>query len=156
VATLYIYYKDKEDLLSSLATELGRKMGDAMLKDFDPESSFEAGLRQQWLNRYHYMIENQSISLFFEQVRTSSYQEQFLKAFAEDLKNVFGKFMDNIVARGEINAMPLEVYWSVAFAPLYALIKFNNEGQSVGGKPFKLTDEMFWQAFDLVVKALKR
>ncbi|PTS94554.1 TetR/AcrR family transcriptional regulator, partial [Pedobacter sp. HMWF019] len=30
VATLYIYYKDKEDLLSSLATELGRKMGDAM------------------------------------------------------------------------------------------------------------------------------
>ncbi|HWW42873.1 TetR/AcrR family transcriptional regulator [Pedobacter sp.] len=156
VATLYIYYKDKEDLLSSLATELGRKMGDAMLKDFDPESSFEAGLRQQWLNRYHYMIENQSISLFFEQVRTSSYQEQFLKAFAEDLKNVFGKFMDNIVARGEINAMPLEVYWSVAFAPLYALIKFNNEGQSLGGKPFKLTDEMFWQAFDLVVKALKR
>lgn len=156
VATLYIYYKDKEDLLTTLAAEQGKQMGEAMLKNFDPEASFEDGLRQQWINRYEYMMKNQSVGLFFEQVRTSSYQETFLKAFSEDLQHIFGKFMSNVVSRGEIEPVPLEVYWSVAFAPLYSLIKFNHEGQSLAGRPFKLTDKLFWQAFDLVVKAFKR
>lgn len=156
VATIYIYYKDKDDLIIQLATEQGTLMASTMLKDFDPEVSFEEGLRQQWINRYQYMIENQSISRFCEQIKNSPYQEQFLSTFMGDITKTFGRFMENIVSRGEIDPLPFEVYWSIAFAPLYALIKFNNDGQSMGGKPFKMTDELLWQAFDLVVKALKR
>lgn len=74
----------------------------------------------------------------------------------EDALVKFKRFNDNIISRGEVREMPFEVYWSVAFAPLYALIKFNNEGQSLGGKPFKMTDEMLWEAFDLVVKGLRK
>ncbi len=155
VATLYIYYKDKDDLILNLAIEHGALMAAATLKDFDPDSSFEDGLRRQWQNRYRHMTANKSIGLFYEQLRTSPYQEQFLASFMGDISLTLGKFMENVVSRGEINAMPLEVFWSVAYAPLYALIKFNNEGQSLGGTPFVLTDEMLWQSFDLVVKALK-
>ncbi|MGY0036846.1 hypothetical protein [Pedobacter sp. NJ-S-72] len=52
--------------------------------------------------------------------------------------------------------MHFEVFWSIAFAPLYSLVKFNNDGQSLGGRPFKMNDKMLWQAFDFVVKALKK
>jgi TetR/AcrR family transcriptional repressor of multidrug resistance operon len=156
VATLYIYYKDRDDLILKIAIEEGALMGDAMIKDFDPEMLFEQGLRKQWENRYNYMVANPIMTLFFEQLRSSSYQQIFLSSFLKDFKLVMGKFMDNIIARGEIDVMPFEVYWSVAFAPLYNLIRFENEGQSMAGKPFKMTDEILWKTFDLVVKALKK
>jgi TetR/AcrR family transcriptional repressor of multidrug resistance operon len=155
VATLYIYYKDRDDLILSIALEEGDKMGDAMIKDLDPDSSFEDGLRVQWKNRYKYMIENPLLGNFFDQIRSSSYQAQFADLFMRKFKATIGRFMNNVVARGEINAMPFEVYWSIAFSPLYALIKFHMEGQSVGGQPFAMTDEVLWKTFDLVVRALR-
>jgi AcrR family transcriptional regulator len=156
VATLYIYYKDRDDLIIKVAIEEGRLMGDAMIKDFDPELPFEQGLRKQWENRYQYMIANPIMALFFDQLRSSSYQQEFLSSFLKGFRVVVGKFMHNVIERGEIDAMPFEVYWSVAFAPLYNLIRFETEGQSMGGKPFKMTDEILWKTFDLVVKALKK
>lgn len=156
VATLYIYYKDKDDLLSQLAVEHGKMLANTMLHNFDAEASFEDGLRQQWENRYRDLINNPTLSKFNEQLRASVYQDQFLSTLMKGALAPLQRFNDNIVSRGEVREMPFEVYWSVAFAPLYALIKFNNEGQSLGGKPFKMTDEMLWEAFDLVVKGLRK
>jgi TetR/AcrR family transcriptional repressor of multidrug resistance operon len=156
VATLYIYYKDRDDLIMKIAIEEGTLMSDAMIKDFDPESSFEMGLRKQWENRYAYMVDRPIMTLFFDQLRASSYQQEFLKSFLMSFQQVVGRFMQNIIKRGEIDKMPLEVYWSIAFAPLYNLMRFQQEGQSIGGRPFKMTDEILWATFDLVVKALKK
>ena len=156
VATLYIYYKDRDDLILNIAEEEGRIMGKAMLMDFNPDASLEDGLRKQWENRYQYMIEKPFMTPFFDQLRSSSYQEKFLAVFLNDFKVMMGKFMHNIIERNEIEPMPFEVYWSIAFAPLYNLIRFDTEGQSVGGRHFKLTDEVLWKTFDLVVKALKK
>jgi len=154
VATLYIYYKDKEDLITKVAIEEGQKMSDMTLKDLDPDLPFAEGLRIQWRNRSKYMKENPVAMHFFEQLRSSTFQAKALKYMTNDMREVLSKFTHNAVARGEINKMPLEVYWSIAFAPLYSLLRFDNEGHSVGGHPFKLTDAVLWQTYDLVLKAL--
>ncbi|MFD0795813.1 TetR/AcrR family transcriptional regulator [Mucilaginibacter litoreus] len=156
VATLYIYYQDRDDLIINIAVEEGKKMSEALLKNFDPAMGFEEGLRIQWTNRYQYMQENPSMNLFFDQLRSSSYQEKFLKSFLSDFKIVMGKFMQNVIARGEVEEMPFEAYWSVAFSPLYSLVRFDQEGQSLGGQPFKMTDKVLWKTFDLVIRALKK
>lgn len=156
VATLYIYYKDKDDLIIKIAAEEAERMGDIMLENFDPETSFEEGLRQQWKNRTKHMLDNLMAIQFFEQLRSSTYQDVIYDSFIIRFKDTLGKFVQNCVDRGEMNPMPLEVYWSVAYAPLYNLIRFHHEGKSVGGRKFKLTDELIWQTFDLVLKALKK
>jgi TetR/AcrR family transcriptional repressor of multidrug resistance operon len=156
VATLYIYYKDKDDLIINIASEGGKLFSDALIKDFDPDASFEDGLRVQWKNRYQFMLDHPNLSMFFDQLRSSSYQEKFLAGFLTEFKQMMGKFMHNVIARGEIEKVPFETYWSVAFSPLYALARFDYEGQSLGGMPFKLTDEVLWETFRLVVKALKK
>ena len=155
VATLYIYYKDKDDLIISIAKEEGDRMADIFIENFDPTLSFEDGMRVQWINRYKYVIANPLSYLFFEQLRTSTYQERFLDTFMKKFRTIISEFMNNVVAKGEISAMPLEVFWSVAYAPLYSLVRFDKEGQSIGGKPFYMTDEVLWRTFDLVIKALK-
>lgn len=155
VATLYIYYKDRDDLIIKIAQEEGLRMAEAMLNDFDVEASFEDGMRVQWKNRYKHMMDNPFIGVFFDQLRSSSYHAQFMETFKKNFKGPISKFMQNALERGEINEMPFEVYWSVAYAPLYSLIRFHNEGQSVGGMPFKMSDKILWATFDLVIKALR-
>ncbi len=156
VATLYIYYKDKDDLIANIAREGAQIMGEYMLKGFDPEMNFEDGLRVQWKNRVKYMTENPMLATFYEQLRSSTYQDVVYETVMQNFKEAMGKFMHNAVKREEINAMPLEVYWSMAFAPLYNLIRFHNEGRSIGGRPFVLNNKIIWQTFDLVIKALKK
>ena len=156
VATLYIYYKDRDDLIINIAMESGRLMSAAIIKDFDPEQSLEDGLRQQWIYRYKFMVDYPHLSLFFDQLRSSSYQEEFLRGFLKDFIIVMGKFMHNVIERGEVEEMTIETYWSIAYAPLYSLARFDNEGKGLDGKPFKLTEEVLWKTFDLVLKSLKK
>lgn len=156
VATLYIYYHDKDDLILKIGMEEVARMSTAMLEDFDPECSFAEGLRQQWKNRSKCMLENPVSVQMIEQLRSSTYQDKVFEVFGDTFKVPLGKFMENAVKRGEIDPLPLESYWSVAFGPLYSLIRFHNEGRSLSGKPFVLTDEVLWKAFDLVLKGLSK
>jgi TetR/AcrR family transcriptional regulator, multidrug resistance operon repressor len=156
VATLYIYYQDKDDLILKVGIEEVERMSRIMLENFDPECSFEEGLRQQWKNRAKCLLENPLSAQMIEQLRTSTYQPKIIDVFNKNFKEPLGKFLHNSIERGEIEVMPFETYWSIAFAPLYTLIRFHNEGQSLAGRPFALTDEVLWKTFDLVLKALKK
>src|SRR6201989_577689 len=51
VATLYIYYQDKDDLIKKIGVEIGQNFFYETLKDFSPAMPFKEGLRQQWENR---------------------------------------------------------------------------------------------------------
>jgi TetR/AcrR family transcriptional repressor of multidrug resistance operon len=156
VATLYIYYKDKDDLILQIGIEEGKRMSDIMLENFDPEVSFEVGLRLQWKNRAKCMLENPVSAKLLERLRSSTYQDQIFNSIVESFKPKLGRFMHNAVSRKEIDPMPLEVYWSVAFAPLYNLIRFHHEKRSIGGHLFELTDAILWSTFELVLKAFKK
>jgi AcrR family transcriptional regulator len=50
-ATIYIYYKDRDDLILQLYAYASHRMSEQTLRNFDPESSFKDGLRVQWINR---------------------------------------------------------------------------------------------------------
>lgn len=54
VATLYIYYSDKDDLVRKIGIEIGKNFFTEMAKDFSPSMSFKEGLRKQWDNRIRY------------------------------------------------------------------------------------------------------
>src|SRR5687767_5070565 len=70
-ATIYIYFKDREDLILQLFAEASKKMTEATLKDFDPAMSFSEGLKVQWMNRARYCIANPDEMYFLEQIRHS-------------------------------------------------------------------------------------
>jgi len=154
-ATIYIYYKDKEDLITSISIEEGLKMSRATLEGFDPEMHFEDGLWLQWKNRANYMLANELGTAFFEQLRNSTYREKMVEAIADDFKQTLGNYMENAVKKGELADMTLEVYWSIAFAPLYSLIRFHNEG-GVGGRKFVFSPKVMKETFGFVLKALKK
>jgi len=153
-ATLYIYYKDREDLIMQLWSEAFAEMATATLKNFDPAMSFREGLRVQWMNRARFCMKNPKQMQFMEQLRHSPLQEKALATIDTSFKEAMSAFVGNAIKRNELVKVQLEVYWSIAFAPMYNLVKFHLEGTSIGGKKFTLTDKVMSETLALVIKAL--
>ena len=154
-ATLYIYYKDKDDLIIQLGIEAGKKMTEATFENFSPDMPFEEGLWVQWKNRSKYWLENPIATAFHEQLKHSPFRPRIQETIAPNFKNIMGQFIKNAIDNRELLPLPLEVFWTVAYAPLFQLIKFHQEGQSIGERAFSLSEPIMRQTFELVIKALK-
>ena len=153
-ATIYIYFRDRDDLIVTLFREVHRQMEDATLEGFDPDMSFAQGLRVQWNNRARFCLENPRQMHFLEQIRYSPFHARGAtkgSAFITTMQT----FCERAIRRGELVRIPVEVYWCVAFAPLYQLVKFHMNGRGlVGTGRFVLDDKLMAQALALVLKAL--
>src|SRR4029078_164637 len=108
--TLYIYFKDKEDLILQLCKEAGEKMAAITLKGFDPSMSFGEGLRVQWINRAKYCMKYPEQMDFLEQLRHSPYSEQLTAMMGDKFKMAMGQFVSNAIKRKELVKVPVEVY----------------------------------------------
>jgi TetR/AcrR family transcriptional repressor of multidrug resistance operon len=154
-ATIYIYFEDRDDLILTLYREESRKMAEATLVGFDPSASFAVGLRVQWKNRARYCLENPREAHFLEQIRHSPFHSHDEPGKGRDFIEAMRAFCRGAIERGELVRVPVEVYWSVAFAPLYQLLKFHLHGRGLSGTPrFVLDEKLMDQTLDLVVKAL--
>jgi TetR/AcrR family transcriptional repressor of multidrug resistance operon len=154
-ATIYIYYKDRDDLIIQLWSGEMKRMVDATLEGFDPSMSFEEGLRKQWMNRARFSIENPMSVHFMEQMKYSPYYEQCVGKMDKSFLDSMGAFVHNAIKRKELVKLPVEVYWSVAFAPLYQLVKLHMSGRGLGGlEKFELDEKIMNQTLKLVIKAL--
>lgn len=153
-ATIYIYFKDKDDLVLQLCQEASEKMLDITFKNFDPAMNFRQGLEVQWQNRAAYCMKYPDQMHFLEQLRHSPYGETLTEMTSEKFRTLMGNFISNAIDRNELIKVPVEVYWSIAFAPLYNLVKFHMTGKSLGDKKFVLTDKILQETLALVLKSL--
>jgi AcrR family transcriptional regulator len=155
-ATLYIYFKDKDDLVFQLYRETVHRMSEETLRDFDASMSFDEGLRVQWKNRARFCLEHPLEAHFLEQIRYSPWHERALDATDNLFAEAMRAFVKNAIRKKELIKVPVEVYWSVAFAPLYQLVKMNMHKKGLPGTgPFELSDKILELTLELVLKALK-
>jgi AcrR family transcriptional regulator len=154
VATLYIYYSDKDDLIKKIGIEIGKTFFDEMAKDFSPTMSFKEGLYKQWENRIRFALSKPLEVSCWEVLTHSSYGEYILEKSLLDFKIIMGSFFRNSVEKKELIPISKEIFWSVAYGPLYSLLRFERDGKNFGGGPFKLNKKTIDDTFELVLKAL--
>jgi AcrR family transcriptional regulator len=155
VATLYIYYKDKDDLIVQIGSEIGDKFFSTAIHGFSSDMPFKDGLWKQWKNRASFALENPIEIKCFEAMKHTRYGESIMKSGSlSHFKELLETFTKNAILNKELIELPLDVFWSVAYGPLYTMLNFHREGKALGGRPFKLTEEKMKQAFEPVIKAL--
>lgn len=154
VATLYIYYSDKEDLIRKIGSDIGKNFFDEMLVGFSSEMSFVDGLRQQWGNRSQYTLNFPLETDCIELLKHSTYGESILSEITTDFKTEMSKFITNAIEKKELLPITFEIFWSIAYGSLYSLLELHREGKSMSGKPFVFTPEIREEAFNVVIKAL--
>lgn len=155
-ATIYIYFKDRDDLILQVYAEAFRKMTACTLENFDPAASFSEGLKVQWINRARYCLKHPVEAHFMEQIRFSPLHDKAVKSMDPAFMQAMRAFVKGAIARKELISIPVEVYWSIAFAPLYQLLKFDKHGKGMPGSgKFVLDEKTMMLTLDLVLKALK-
>ncbi|MGV3508924.1 MAG: TetR/AcrR family transcriptional regulator [Sphingobacteriaceae bacterium] len=153
-ATIYIYFKDREDLILQLCMRESQKMVEATFEDFNTEMDFVEGMRLQWKNRAAYWLKNPFSAQFLEQAKHTNYGEQAFEYTKSQFASAMGKFLRKAVKNGEVVELTTEVFWATAFSPLYTLIKFHLAGKGMAQRPFVLDDNILDQTLKLVIKAL--
>lgn len=154
VATIYIYFKDREHLIQQLYQEELRKLTEAVLQNFDPNDDFDKGLRTQWVNRMNFYLNNPTGMTFMEQVKHSP----FLDRTVADTRflDVMKQFVKLSIERKQLIPLSFEIFWSIAYAPLYQLLKFHfSQKKSTVHPDFKLDEEKMNLSLSLVLKSLK-
>jgi TetR/AcrR family transcriptional repressor of multidrug resistance operon len=154
VATLYIYYSDKEDLIRKIGTEIGQNFFQEMLVGFSSDMSFVEGLHIQWENRSKFALNFSLQTACLELLKHSTYGDSILSEITTDFKDEMTKFITKAIEKKELLPITFEVFWSIAYGSLYSLLELHREGKSMSGKPFVFTQEIRNEAFNLVIKAL--
>ncbi len=154
-ATIYIYFKNREDLLNHLYNEVQNTFSEVALKGFSPDLSFEDGLWLQWQNRLRFINEFPYQYQFYEQFRNSPLINHSDVQLIMDFKTNMKLFLMNALKNGEIKKMEPEVFWSLAYGPFYSLIKFHLQEKTMMGRHFKLSPAILKTVFKQVIKSLQ-
>lgn len=154
-ATIYIYFKDRDDLIEKIAIEEADRMTQITLKDFSPEMSFEEGLWKQWENRVAFWLEHPLRARFLEQIKHSPIGFKIQGKVKQEFVSIMRLFAKKAVERKELIPMQPEIYWALAYSPLYQLIKFHLDGRGLNNEPFVLDQDLLKQTFRKVIKSLK-
>lgn len=154
VATLYIYYNDKDDLIKKIGIEIGQKFFEAATQNFTSDMSFAEGLRKQWDNRIAFAMDNMLETKCYEVIRHSPHADYVLENSYGQFGNKMREFCQNAITRKQLVPLSFEVFWSIAYGPLYNMMRFHAEGKSIGGNPFTFSEKQKDEALAIVIKAL--
>jgi len=82
--TLYIYFKNKEEVVQLAYAAVEDKMTQAMYCDFDINVPIKQSLKKIYINMLHYRLKNYNETVFIDQYQQSGYiQLNFSKQLAE-------------------------------------------------------------------------
>lgn len=148
-ATLYIYYKNKEDLLVSTYVRIKRLMGDILLSDFDETAPIRDTLQRIWFNLFTFTRKNPEYFHFTEQFANSPYSDLVR---AEEVEKYFEPLFQTIkrgIEQKIIKNVPRDVLIAFYFRPAVAL---SNTRLS---QDFDVTDRNIETAFNLAWDAIR-
>jgi AcrR family transcriptional regulator len=74
--TLYIYFKNKEQLILSLFKEIKKRFQSRMFAGYDPRVPVKDTLRKMWENSLTYAVSNYEEQIFLQQFNISPYRKE--------------------------------------------------------------------------------
>jgi AcrR family transcriptional regulator len=120
-ATIYIYYKNKEDLLVSTYVEMKKKMSKELLKNVDETQPFRDILLTFWKNTIQFVIENRPLFQYSEQFSNSPYTELVNQKELEKHFEPLYRVLQNGINQKIIKDVPFEVLAAFIFYPITIL-----------------------------------
>jgi AcrR family transcriptional regulator len=148
-ATVYIHYKNKEDLLVSTYIEIKQKISKALLKDFNEKLPLRDVLRRVWLNVFKYISSNPQYFQYAEQFSNSPYAGLVSKS---EVDRQFTPLIQAI-QKGIDQKLIKDVHIDIIIAYIfYPIITLSNKRVS---DSITINDDTVETAFNLAWDAIK-
>ncbi len=120
-ATMYVYYKNKEDLLVSTYMDIKQNLSNAMLERFDETRPIRDTFQTVWFNMFEYISRHPESFQFTEQFAHSPYG---LEVDKEEIENYFAPLIQ-VLQRGIdekiIKNVDFDILTAFMFYPIMVL-----------------------------------
>ncbi len=147
-ATIYIYFKDKEDLFSNIYIDIRTQMSNGALQDLQEDMSVEESFKSTCKNTFRFSLEHPDFVTYREKFE----QTAMMQAIDPQQFELF-QFSTNLLERGVkenvIKDLPIPLLISFAFVPIITLLRFHLSGL------LKLNEKLINQACDLAWDAIQ-
>jgi AcrR family transcriptional regulator len=120
-ATIYIYYKNKEDLLVSTYVEIKKKLSYSILKDFDDSLPIRDIFKRMWYNAFDYISQHPEYFQFTEQFSNSPFAELVNKEEVEKSFEPMIKVIQRGIEQKIIKNVNIDILISFMFYPIFTL-----------------------------------
>ncbi len=148
-ATIYVYHKNKEDLLVSTYIDIKLDMSRFLLNNFNDQLPIRDILRNVWFNMFEYISNNLEYFKFVEQFSNSPYSSLVNKQEVEQYFEPIAKVLltgieQKIIKNVNFNILTAFMYHPIAFLANPSLCT-----------DFELNEENIETAFTLAWDAIK-
>lgn len=148
-ATLYIYYKNKEDLLVSTYIEIKKDLFAAIIRDLDESMPMRSVLFEFWKNGFDYFRHNAERFRYAEQFANTP----FMDLINPEVLHVQFRPLQELIEKGieqkVLKKIPFELVTAFLFFPINTLVNPRYCSS------FSLTEENIELAFSLAWDAIK-
>ena len=148
-ATIYVYYKNKEDLLVSTYIGIKLDLSKALLRNFDDKLPIRDILRGVWFNMFEYISNNLEYYKFVEQFSNSPYSSLVNKQEVEQYFVPLVKVLQTGIEQKIIKNVNFDILTAFMYHPITVLA---NPGLC---QDFELNEENIETAFTLAWDAIK-
>ncbi|MDI3527155.1 MAG: hypothetical protein PWR03_1338 [Tenuifilum sp.] len=150
VGTIYLYFKNKDELISQLYIKLYRESVERFLEHYDSSLPFKDGLKTVWVNYLKHRIEHYKESHFLEFYYRSPYINESHKQMAEEMK----KPVKDIIQRGkDLGLVRKDLDNEMIFLGMLGFIR--ELADEHVGNVYKLSDEKIDKAFEMSWNMIK-
>lgn len=148
-ATIYIYFKNKEDLLVSTYMDIKTCMANAILEDFDSDLPVRDAVFMAGKRLYAYINEHEELFAFAEQFGNSPYTDLVdadkIQAPFKPMYELFQHGVDQKI----IKDVPFELLFAHLYLPIFNLINPRLHPD------FKVTPELLDTSMSMAWDAIK-
>jgi TetR/AcrR family transcriptional regulator, multidrug resistance operon repressor len=124
--TIYIKYENKEDFLIKLfINETLGAYEKAMMEKFDPDMTFDAGVKKIWMNAFHFFTHNKPQFVLMQYGKSSPLLNKAYQHANIRQGHFFAPvhvFLRRQVSLGIITDFPHDVHRALLFSPLLDLV----------------------------------
>ncbi len=122
-ATIYIYFQNKDHLLTSLYVEVKREMSHAILDSLDDDLEIRDAFRLMWENLYAYYLAYPDHFVFAEQFCNAPIVDSVQQEEMEGFFDSFTRLIERGQESGVLKDVPMDLLAAFAFHPLTQLAK---------------------------------
>ncbi len=149
--TLYIYFTNKEELITALYEKLCEQSTERFFVGYSNDLPYKMGLKKVWINYLNHRINYNEESVFLEQYYRSPYITEKQKQMAEKMKEPVYYIIERGKEEGLIkDSADTEMLFSSMLGFIRELAQDHVE------KRYNLTEERIDRAFDISWDAVKK
>ena len=123
-ATIYIYFKNKEDLLTTIYCDIRKTAGEAVLSNIDTYMSIKEQFEAIWINSFSFYLNHPEYIQYREQFEQTKMMED-VNTNEFELNNYTMEVLTIGIRNGIFRELPVPLLIAFAFIPIITLIRFH-------------------------------